>query len=146
VPRKNNAPPRTPSCHPRRKHLAKGLCKPCYDEEYGRNNRTLMNAKSRAWARRHPERIQTTRLRYRYGVSPEEIRAKLNAQSGFCAICRAEVATDIDHNHAKKKVRGILCGECNRGLGLFKENIPRLLRAVEYLKLWEDEEQLVVLT
>jgi hypothetical protein len=30
--------------------------------------------------------------------------------------------------------RGILCGPCNQGLGLFKESVQRLTLAIDYLK------------
>jgi hypothetical protein len=40
----------------------------------------------------------------------------------------------IDHDHNKNKFRGFLCHNCNRGIGIFKDDIDRLQRAVRYLK------------
>jgi hypothetical protein len=40
----------------------------------------------------------------------------------------------IDHCHNTGKVRGLLCDHCNKGLGLFKDNIDYLNKAIEYLK------------
>lgn len=39
----------------------------------------------------------------------------------------------VDHCHDKKKVRGMLCNNCNTGLGYFKDDTTRLQRAIDYL-------------
>ena len=47
----------------------------------------------------------------------------------------------VDHHHATKQVRGLLCNECNIGLGRFKEDVALLERAIEYLKSHDEEER-----
>jgi hypothetical protein len=42
-------------------------------------------------------------------------------------------ALDIDHNHETGKVRGLLCSQHNRAIGLFDDSINLLARAIEYL-------------
>ena len=40
----------------------------------------------------------------------------------------------IDHDHATNTFRGLLCQECNLGLGKFKDNAENLIRAAEYIR------------
>lgn len=57
------------------------------------------------------------------------------SKSGPCEICGA--STDVlhlDHDHSSGRVRGWLCGNCNRALGLFRDNEMILRRAIKYLE------------
>jgi hypothetical protein len=64
----------------------------------------------------------------------------LAAQGGVCAICGAPpedprgYRMHIDHCHDTGRVRGILCGGCNRGMGNFGDDIARLQGAIRYLQ------------
>lgn len=40
----------------------------------------------------------------------------------------------IDHDHETGKVRGLLCNNCNRAIGLLGDSVSTLLDAVEYLR------------
>lgn len=73
--------------------------------------------------------------RRRRGCSAEEYDARLEKQSGKCAICGKLLWQDlrVDHNHLTGKVRGLLCDNCNCGLGFFKDNPSLLRRAADYL-------------
>jgi hypothetical protein len=64
----------------------------------------------------------------------------LAAQGGRCAICVGEwtghhIAPHIDHDHATGKVRGLLCVNCNNGLGRFGDDPRRLRAAAQYLEV-----------
>ena len=59
-------------------------------------------------------------------------------QGGACAICGTDEpgskeSWHLDHNHKTGSLRAILCGPCNRGLGLFKDDADTLLAAALYL-------------
>jgi hypothetical protein len=94
----------------RKRHLA-------YMKKYYRKNRSV---------------IRTSR----YDLSRHDYLVWLKEQKGRCAICRKKFrkTPHIDHDHKTKKNRGLLCGDCNRGLGGFKDSIRILLKAIEYLK------------
>lgn len=64
-----------------------------------------------------------------------EVYAPLKvAQDHRCAICRRLVPLCIDHDHKTDRVRGLLCGTCNSGLGMFADDVGRLQGAIEYLQ------------
>ncbi len=74
----------------------------------------------------------------KHGLTRETFNIILKAQGKQCAICRT---TDwgpngpcIDHDHKTGKVRGILCSNCNAGIGCFKDD-PRIICAsAKYLE------------
>lgn len=55
-------------------------------------------------------------------------------RKGFCDICWGKGTMCVDHNHTTGFIRGILCRNCNTGLGHFKDSIRILRRAIEYLE------------
>jgi hypothetical protein len=71
-----------------------------------------------------------------YGISPRDLRAML-AGTDKCQICGTQCADlVVDHCHATQRVRGLLCGQCNIGIGMFAEDPARLRAAIEYLELF----------
>ena len=96
-------------------------CKPC-DRQYVREHKLLK----------------------KYGLTIKEVEDLLVKQQHRCHICERKFDPTVkgkrmfnvpyvDHDHRTGKVRGILCGNCNTGLGHFKDS-PRLLqRAIDYL-------------
>ena len=50
-----------------------------------------------------------------------------------CEICGDAKNLNVDHCHATKKIRGILCTKCNTGLGFFRDSLERLNAAIKYL-------------
>lgn len=75
-----------------------------------------------------------------YGISYAEYLTMLEAQNGGCAICGTtstgnRKAFHVDHCHITGKVRGLLCGNCNSGIGNLRDDIGLLKRAIEYLEL-----------
>jgi hypothetical protein len=84
-------------------------------------------------------RRQNTSLKQKFGINRDQYEVMLNQQNGVCAICNEyEIVPNrslsVDHDHNTGKVRGLLCSNCNPGIGKFKEKIELLEKAVEYLK------------
>jgi hypothetical protein len=74
-------------------------------------------------------------MKQKYGISREEYERRFIQQDGKCAICRTPKAETlcVDHCHKTEKIRGLLCRQCNRAIGLFGEDVEKLLAAVRYL-------------
>lgn len=91
-------------------------------------------AQERAYRANDPEAYRRTKLKHRYGLTFEQHQAMYEAQGGICALCGERAASDVDHNHDTGAVRGLLCRACNLGLGMFKDTVEGLQRAIDYLK------------
>lgn len=79
-------------------------------------------------------------LKRNYGISLDEYHELVKQQNGVCAICKSpppegrKKRLSIDHCHNTGVVRGLLCDNCNRSLGLLKDSIDVLENAIQYLK------------
>ena len=79
------------------------------------------------------------KLKRAYGISYQEYQVMLAAQNNGCAICGTtdtgkRKAFHVDHNHTTGEVRGLLCGNCNSGIGNLRDDIGLLKRAIQYLE------------
>lgn len=96
-----------------------------------------------------PERLAITTKKYMlnhaYGLSLEQYAKMKEEQGNKCSICSRELVERgkdkkvpvylcVDHNHTTGKVRGLLCSNCNAGVGMFEEDKSRMTRAIEYLR------------
>jgi len=101
-----------------------------------KKNRVHILAQQRKWKARNKVRLLAYHLKQRFRMSLVEYQALLKRQKGRCAICKRRYAHQrlgVDHNHRTKKVRGLLCDCCNRGLGYFKDSPAFLRTAAKYL-------------
>ena len=102
---------------------------------------------SREWQQKsraaNPDYYLTRQLQKTYGITLEWYRKILTEQNGVCAICKKlettqirgkTIAMSVDHCHTSGKARGLLCTQCNRGLGLFKDDPEILQSAISYLR------------
>ena len=75
----------------------------------------------------------------KYGITIDQYMEIYREQKGLCKICFTphppfgRDGLHVDHCHKKYKVRGLLCNNCNRGIGLFSEDAANLMRASEYV-------------
>ena len=75
-------------------------------------------------------------LRRRYGITLAEYEAMFEAQGRVCAICGSDGKIrgfNVDYRRQIGKVMGILCHQCNSGLGLFRKDPERVRSAMKYL-------------
>jgi len=93
----------------------------------------LPNGEHRAWCKRCFRERALSQRYSKYGLSAAEYNAMVITQDGRCAICGAVGELSIDHCHTAGNVRGLLCGTCNTGLGMFKDDPKLLHRAIDYL-------------
>lgn len=82
-----------------------------------------------------------TILKNRYGIMEFDYEVLATKQGNVCAICGNPPKSkrlDLDHCHTTSVIRGLLCNNCNRGLGHFKDNEELLMKAVSYLEKSRD--------
>lgn len=98
---------------------------------------------------RPPDRlsIRRWRLQAQYGISPAGYDALFEMQSGRCAVCAVEKEPwepdagvkgrhrflVVDHDHRTGRVRGLLCFNCNAGIGQFHDDPQVMLAAIAYM-------------
>jgi hypothetical protein len=101
-------------------------CKPC------------ACAKTREWYAADPGRARDLTRRRLFGLKPGEYTVMVASQNGLCACCGEEPGQkglQVDHCHRTGRVRSLLCGPCNLGLGSFKDDPERLRKAISYLTM-----------
>jgi len=101
---------------------------------YGRYCKPCHNARGKETKERLHGGFRQYHLRRRYGIGQADFDEMLAEQRGRCAICGAPDPRHVDHDHRTGWVRGILCFNCNGGLGQFRDNPVFLAEAITYLK------------
>lgn len=96
------------------------------------------------WRTRSPEYARELRrtqmLRHKYKLTPEAFADMLAAQGGRCAICRTDEpggkwpVFHADHCHSTGEIRGLLCNNCNAGIGRFHDRPAVLRTAANYVE------------
>lgn len=151
---------RLATCHPTRKHQARGLCKSCYDKWLKANNtnykeRQLSN--TTVWAKANPEKMMVIKerrkakdaadpthsarmrdraLQRKYGITQKDYDLMFSKQKGRCAICHrppGDTPLHVDHCHTTGVVRGLLCHQCNWYLGTIEADRYIITRLNKYV-------------
>ncbi len=98
--------------------------------------------RNRKWAKNNISKYRAMRRRSnhkkRYTAEEVNYESRLIAQGGICATCGRQPGVGksslhVDHDHETGKIRGLLCQQCNRALGLVKDNIATLAAMIDYL-------------
>jgi hypothetical protein len=87
-------------------------------------------------------RLRLRRSARDLGFDPDVIEAHYESHNGLCDCCgrppseavQPKNRLSIDHNHVTGKFRGLLCHDCNLGIGMFGDSAKRLLAAAEYVE------------
>lgn len=118
-------------------------------EQHLANNKRRYNkykesilARTKEWAEKFPDKRIDARLKNKFGLTLEEYKKILERQGGQCYVC-ARIPEEyrnkearmlaVDHCHSSGKIRGLLCGNHNRALGMIKDSIEALEVLIHYL-------------
>lgn len=85
-----------------------------------------------------------TLIKGKYGISLEKYESIIEEQGGGCSICLKTEEEEgkrlsVDHCHETNKVRGVLCCNCNFGIGSLQDNLGLLANAYVYLEDFNKE-------
>lgn len=87
----------------------------------------------------HKFKYRVKYIEKKFGINYEEYDRMMEEQEGVCAICGCPETKEnakylaVDHDHNTGKIRGLLCNNCNRALGLLKDDVLVLQNAINYL-------------
>jgi hypothetical protein len=111
-----------------------------------RKNDPERTEKLRIWQKRYREgnreALRDGERKRKFGITPERYSEMFQSQNGVCAICKQpETATrlgtlkalSVDHCHKTGAIRGLLCSDCNTGIGKLKDDPSVLQSAIRYL-------------
>jgi len=100
---------------------------PNYPKAYWEFNKVRLNEKA-GWRR----------LKSNFGITKEDYETLFEAQHGVCASCGKSEPNGrrlaVDHDHDTDKIRGLLCTNCNTGIGLLGDTLDGLRKAEKYLE------------
>lgn len=120
-----------PSYYERNKERLKA-----YRRAYYAQNREAELPKMRAYSKENQKALKLKERARFYGLTLDELLALLARP--VCDICKQAFKSSkhqhIDHCHATQNVRGVLCVNCNHGIGNMKDDPARLRAAADYLE------------
>jgi hypothetical protein len=101
----------------------------------------------------HDEKYKRSSLNVKfksnYGITLEQYENMFELQNGCCAICERHQSNfkkrlSVDHEHSSGKIRGLLCSFCNTSLGNFDDREDLLLKAIDYLKKFNNNKLFLI--
>lgn len=97
-------------------------------------NREAQLKRARQWQADHKDYIRWKYIEKTYGLTRDEYILLLRQQDSSCAICGAKEKLDVDHIHGTEIIRGLLCRDCNTGIGKLGDSPDTLRAAIGYLE------------
>lgn len=111
-------------------------CIPCCrlraKDNYARSDKAKRSQKHREWVAQNREHIRAYKTAQAIGCTVEEVKELL--ARGCCQVCGATDRLRVDHCHRERRLRGLLCDNCNKALGFFADSTDRLAAAIVYLR------------
>lgn len=114
-------------------------------QRYAKKNKKKLKNYIKAYQKQNPQTTWKAAIKYKYGITDEQYQVMLQEQNGVCAICKQIskrkdriINLSIDHNHKTGRIRGLLCTQCNQGLGSFKDSKEQLKAAISYLEQYNE--------
>lgn len=113
---------------------SRASCRKCLAKKMSDKYQDMTDKEKDEYSRKQREKM----LVRNYGITQTEYDKLLKSQGNCCALCGvhdedSSVKFHVDHCHTTGKVRGILCQTCNQALGLFRDDVSVLKRAIDYL-------------
>jgi hypothetical protein len=110
-------------------------------KRWQQENSERLNAYRREYRKRDDVKRRSRDAYYRkqYGKTADEVDEIVELQGGACLICKVDLperlgSRHLDHDHVTGQIRGVLCIDCNHGIGKLKDSPDLLMRAVVYLR------------
>jgi hypothetical protein len=94
----------------------------------------------KAWYKENKRKDKDWKLRRTYGLTIDQYEQILARQNYKCAICKVSNPKgrngfNVDHCHETSKIRGLLCSNCNIGIGNLQHDPDILRAALKYLEV-----------
>ena len=123
--------------------VLRSRCKKCEalgGEKYRKGNPDKVKRARKEYRKENLSRVRMWAVRTAWkkrGFDPDEVEKFICSRQPLCEICGEKAngkALAVDHCHRTNKLRGLLCENCNNGLGRFKDSPSLLRKAASYLE------------
>ena len=109
-----------------------------HQRKWRTNNRQASRDQRNKYVTNNKLSVKKSSLKFNYGLTLEAYQELLERQNHCCAVCNKNVneltkSLCVDHCHSTNKIRGLLCRNCNSGIGLLGDTVDGLQKAIQYL-------------
>jgi len=113
--------------------------------KYRAKNKDKIKQRSRDYNAKSYNTRKNYHLKKHFNITLDEYNNLLELQDHSCKICLNHESTftkklAVDHCHSTGKIRGLLCDNCNRSIGMLKDSIEILQNAINYLKKSQEDD------
>lgn len=112
-----------------------------YMKRYNKENPEKRKRYARAYYKKRRDMFLWAQMKNSYGPGvATEWHKRITEQVGLCKICgeqgigKTRQGLEYDHDHLTGKCRGLLCGRCNKAIGMLGDNEEGLLKALAYIR------------